>query len=81
MNASDAADERDPGAQGNDRHIDMSINGVLESPIDDREHQINALRSRGRTCSIASDELNTQREIEAQHGGHVYIPAQCRPSG
>jgi len=43
------------------------------APIDDREHQINA-------CEAAVDmldridELNTQREIEAQHGGHVYIP-------
>jgi adenylate cyclase len=43
------------------------------APLDDNAHQINA-------CEAALDmleridALNKEREIEAEHGGHVYIP-------
>jgi adenylate cyclase len=43
------------------------------APLDDNEHQINA-------CEAALDmleridELNKERELEAQDGGHAYIP-------
>ncbi len=56
-----------------DKYMGDAIMAFWNAPIDDREHQINA-------CEAAVDmldridELNTQREIEAQHGGHVYIP-------
>jgi len=56
-----------------DKYMGDAIMAFWNAPIDDREHQINA-------CEAAVDmldridELNTQRETEAQHGGHVYIP-------
>jgi adenylate cyclase len=56
-----------------DKYMGDAIMAFWNAPIDDREHQINA-------CEAAVDmleridELNKQRELEAEAGGHVYIP-------
>jgi adenylate cyclase len=56
-----------------DKYMGDAIMAFWNAPIDDREHQLNA-------CEAAVDmlerivDLNQQREIEAQNGGHVYIP-------
>jgi adenylate cyclase len=50
-----------------------AIMAFWNAPLDDASHQINA-------CEAALDmleridALNKEREIEADHGGHVYIP-------
>ena len=56
-----------------DKYMGDAIMAFWNAPIDDGQHQINA-------CEAAVDmleridELNKAREIEAQHGGHAYIP-------
>jgi adenylate cyclase len=56
-----------------DKYMGDAIMAFWNAPIDDPQHQINA-------CEAAVDmlqrigELNKAREIEAQHGGHAYIP-------
>lgn len=56
-----------------DKYMGDAIMAFWNAPIDDQQHQINA-------CEAAVDmldridELNKQRELEAQDGGHVYIP-------
>ncbi|MDE2063392.1 MAG: adenylate/guanylate cyclase domain-containing protein [Bradyrhizobium sp.] len=56
-----------------DKYMGDAIMAFWNAPLDDREHQINA-------CNAALDmlekidALNKEREIEAQNGGHVYIP-------
>jgi adenylate cyclase len=56
-----------------DKYMGDAIMAFWNAPLDDASHQINA-------CEAALDmleridALNKQREIEAQHGGHVYIP-------
>jgi adenylate cyclase len=56
-----------------DKYMGDAIMAFWNAPLDDKEHQVNA-------CNAALDmlekidELNKEREIEAQHGGHVYIP-------
>ncbi|MBI5261429.1 MAG: adenylate/guanylate cyclase domain-containing protein [Bradyrhizobium sp.] len=56
-----------------DKYMGDAIMAFWNAPLDDPEHQINA-------CSAAVDmldridELNRQREQEANEGGHVYIP-------
>jgi adenylate cyclase len=56
-----------------DKYMGDAIMAFWNAPLDDNQHQINA-------CNAALDmlekidELNKEREIEAQHGGHVYIP-------
>jgi adenylate cyclase len=56
-----------------DKYMGDAIMAFWNAPLDDASHQINA-------CEAALDMLeridilNKQREIEAQHGGHVYIP-------
>jgi adenylate cyclase len=56
-----------------DKYMGDAIMAFWNAPLDDKEHQINA-------CNAALDmldkidALNKEREIEAQHGGHVYIP-------
>jgi adenylate cyclase len=56
-----------------DKYMGDAIMAFWNAPLDDADHQINA-------CSAALDMLerieglNKQREIEAQQGGHVYIP-------
>jgi adenylate cyclase len=56
-----------------DKYMGDAIMAFWNAPLDDNEHQINA-------CNAALDmlekidALNKEREIEAQNGGHVYIP-------
>src|SRR3954449_2999471 len=56
-----------------DKYMGDAIMAFWNAPLDDREHEINA-------CEAAVDmldridELNKVRELEAQEGGHPYIP-------
>ena len=56
-----------------DKYMGDAIMAFWNAPLDDKQHEINA-------CEAALDmlqridELNREREIEAQDGGHVYIP-------
>jgi adenylate cyclase len=56
-----------------DKYMGDAIMAFWNAPLDDNQHQVNA-------CNAALDmlekidALNKEREIEAQHGGHVYIP-------
>ena len=56
-----------------DKYMGDAIMAFWNAPLDDSEHQVNA-------CNAALDMLekidglNKEREIEAQRGGHVYIP-------
>ena len=56
-----------------DKYMGDAIMAFWNAPLDDKEHQINA-------CEAALDMLekidvlNQEREIEAQEGGHAYIP-------
>ena len=56
-----------------DKYMGDAIMAFWNAPLDDKEHQINA-------CSAALDmlekvdALNKERKVEAQNGGHVYIP-------
>ena len=56
-----------------DKYMGDAIMAFWNAPIDDKEHEINA-------CGAAVDmleridELNKEREQEAEDGGHVYIP-------
>jgi len=56
-----------------DKYMGDAIMAFWNAPLDDREHQINA-------CNAALDMLerievlNKQRDIEAQEGGHTFIP-------
>jgi adenylate cyclase len=56
-----------------DKYMGDAIMAFWNAPLDDREHEINA-------CEAAIDmleridELNKQRELEAEEGGHAYIP-------
>jgi adenylate cyclase len=56
-----------------DKYMGDAIMAFWNAPLDDNEHQLNA-------CEAALDMLeridvlNKEREIEAQNGGHAYIP-------
>jgi adenylate cyclase len=56
-----------------DKYMGDAIMAFWNAPLDDTQHQLNA-------CEAAVDmleridELNKLREIEAQDGGHAYIP-------
>jgi adenylate cyclase len=56
-----------------DKYMGDAIMAFWNAPLDDEEHQLNA-------CEAALDMLeridglNKEREIEAQNGGHTYIP-------
>lgn len=56
-----------------DKYMGDAIMAFWNAPLDDTEHQLNA-------CEAAVDMLeridglNKARELEAQEGGHVYIP-------
>jgi adenylate cyclase len=56
-----------------DKYMGDAIMAFWNAPLDDRSHQLNA-------CEAALDmlqrvdELNREREQEAQDGGHVYVP-------
>jgi adenylate cyclase len=56
-----------------DKYMGDAIMAFWNAPLDDNQHQLNA-------CEAALDmleridALNKEREIEAQNGGHAYIP-------
>ena len=56
-----------------DKYMGDAIMAFWNAPLDDGQHQLNA-------CEAAVDmleridELNKERESEAEHGGHAYIP-------
>jgi adenylate cyclase len=56
-----------------DKYMGDAIMAFWNAPLDDAQHQVNA-------CEAAVDmleridELNKERELEAQDGGHAYIP-------
>jgi adenylate cyclase len=56
-----------------DKYMGDAIVAFWNAPLDDKQHQLNA-------CEAAIDmlervdELNRQRELEAQEGGHTFIP-------
>jgi adenylate cyclase len=56
-----------------DKYMGDAIMAFWNAPLDDAQHQLNA-------CEAAVDmleridELNKEREMEAQNGGHGYIP-------
>jgi adenylate cyclase len=56
-----------------DKYMGDAIMAFWNAPLDDKEHELNA-------CEAALDMLeqidvlNKEREAEAEHGGHVYIP-------
>src|ERR1700676_1924457 len=56
-----------------DKYMGDAIMAFWNAPLDDKEHEINA-------CEAAIDmleridKLNKQRELEAEEGGHAYIP-------
>ena len=56
-----------------DKYMGDAIMAFWNAPLDDKEHQINA-------CNAALDmleridELNEIRQVEAQEGGHPFIP-------
>jgi adenylate cyclase len=56
-----------------DKYMGDAIMAFWNAPLDDKEHQLNA-------CEAAVDmleridELNKVREVEAQEGGHTFIP-------
>jgi adenylate cyclase len=56
-----------------DKYMGDAIMAFWNAPLDDAQHQLNA-------CEAAVDmleridELNKERELEAQDGGHAYIP-------
>ena len=62
-----------PGHGADDFYSGQKYGLEIYAPLDDKEHQLNA-------CEAAVDmleridALNKQREIEAQEGGHTYIP-------
>jgi adenylate cyclase len=56
-----------------DKYMGDAIMAFWNAPLDAAQHQLNA-------CEAAVDmleridELNKERELEARHGGHAYIP-------
>ena len=56
-----------------DKYMGDAIMAFWNAPLDDNEHQINACHA-ALDMLEKVDALNSERETEAQHGGHVYIP-------
>lgn len=56
-----------------DKYMGDAIMAFWNAPLDDSEHQLNACHA-ALDMLDKIDALNKQREDEAAHGGHVYIP-------
>lgn len=56
-----------------DKYMGDAIMAFWNAPLDDAEHQINACHA-ALDMLEKVDALNKQREDEAAHGGHTYIP-------
>jgi adenylate cyclase len=56
-----------------DKYMGDAIMAFWNAPLDDSEHQLNACEA-ALDMLARVDELNKQREREAEQGGHVYIP-------
>ncbi|GLH80382.1 guanylate cyclase [Bradyrhizobium sp. SSBR45G] len=56
-----------------DKYMGDAIMAFWNAPLDDREHHLNACTA-ALDMLVKIDEVNREREQEAAHGGHVYIP-------
>src|ERR1700678_268554 len=56
-----------------DKYMGDAIMAFWNAPLDDKQHQLNA-REAAIDMLERIDELNKERELEAEHGGHAYIP-------
>src|SRR6202040_3933846 len=56
-----------------DKYMGDAIMAFWNAPLDDKEHQLNACEAAVAMLERI-DELNSESEIEAQNGGHPYIP-------
>jgi adenylate cyclase len=56
-----------------DKYMGDAIMAFWNAPLDDREHQLNACEAAVEMLERI-DLLNKERELEAQDGGHAYIP-------
>ena len=56
-----------------DKYMGDAIMAFWNAPLDDNEHQVNAANA-ALDMLERIDVLNKQREIEAQEGGHAFIP-------
>jgi adenylate cyclase len=56
-----------------DKYMGDAIMAFWNAPLDDREHQLNACEAAVEMLERI-DLLNKERELEAQEGGHAYIP-------
>ena len=56
-----------------DKYMGDAIMAFWNAPLDDNEHQVNACNA-ALDMLAKIDALNKERELEAQNGGHVYIP-------
>lgn len=56
-----------------DKYMGDAIMAFWNAPLDDAEHQVNACEAAIRMLEKI-DIVNKEREQEAAHGGHVYIP-------
>jgi adenylate cyclase len=56
-----------------DKYMGDAIMAFWNAPLDDKEHQLNACEA-ALDMLTRIDELNEVRQIEAQEGGHPYIP-------
>src|SRR5665213_1646475 len=56
-----------------DKYMGDAIMAFWNAPLDDKKHQLNACEAAVEMLERI-DVLNKEREIEAQDGGHTYIP-------
>jgi adenylate cyclase len=56
-----------------DKYMGDAIMAFWNAPLDDKEHQINACEA-ALDMLARIDVLNKTREVEAQEGGHTFIP-------
>jgi adenylate cyclase len=56
-----------------DKYMGDAIMAFWNAPLDDKEHELNACEA-ALDMLTRIDELNEARQLEAQEGGHPYIP-------